>query len=124
MMKEQWDPSTPIVYLFSRIQYGVDKADAGTPPYTIHQVLAIAFNHIFLTGIIQSACEIWASLPAMNKTWATFQDIFTAARETYESLTAQAGGYHRANHVQTQETEKFNNETAGTFANLGMAETS
>jgi hypothetical protein len=32
MMKEQWDPSTPIIYLFSRIQDGVDKADASNAP--------------------------------------------------------------------------------------------
>jgi hypothetical protein len=60
----------------------------------------------------------------MNNTWATFQDLFTAAHETYESLTAQVGGYHGANHVQTQEMEKFYNEMADAFANLAMAATS
>jgi hypothetical protein len=60
----------------------------------------------------------------MNKTWANFQDMFMEAHETYESLTAQAGGYHGANHVQAQETEKLYNETADTFANLAMAATS
>jgi hypothetical protein len=123
MMKDKWDPSTPTIYLFSRIQDGVDNADAGNAPYTINQVLAIAFNHVFRTGIMQSACERWTSLPDMNKTWATFQDLFTAAHETYEELTAQAGGYHGANHVQTQETEKFYNETADAFANLAMVAT-
>jgi hypothetical protein len=72
---------------------------------------------------MKSACERWRSILAMNKTWATFQDLFTAARETYESLTAQAGGYHGANHVQTQETEKFYNKTADAFASLAMAAT-
>jgi hypothetical protein len=57
MMKEQWDPSTPIIYLFSKIQDGVDKANAGNAPYTVNQVLAIAFNHVFRTGTIQSSCE-------------------------------------------------------------------
>jgi hypothetical protein len=52
MMKEQWDPSTPIIYLFSKIQDGVDKADADNAPYTVHQVLAIAFNHIFRTWLL------------------------------------------------------------------------
>jgi hypothetical protein len=47
MMKEQCDPSTPIIYLFSRIHDGVVKADAGNAPYTFNQVLAIAFNHFF-----------------------------------------------------------------------------
>jgi hypothetical protein len=47
MMKEQWDPSTPIIYLFSKIQEGVDKADTGNVPYTVNQVLAITFNHVF-----------------------------------------------------------------------------
>jgi hypothetical protein len=45
MMKEQWEPSTPIIYLFSKIQDGVDKADAGNTLYTVNHVLAIAFNH-------------------------------------------------------------------------------
>jgi hypothetical protein len=33
-------------------------------------------------------------------------------------LTAQAGGYRRANNVQSQDTEKFYNETADAFANI------
>jgi hypothetical protein len=123
MMKEQWDPFTPIIYLFSRIQDGVDNANAGNDPYTVNQVLEIAFNHVFRTVIMQSSCKRWTSLPAMNKTWATFQDLFTAAHETYESLTAQTGGYHGAHHTQTQQTEKFHNETADAFGNLAMAAT-
>jgi hypothetical protein len=62
MMKEQWDPSTPIIYLFSKIQDGVDKADMGNAPYTVNQVLVIAFNHVFLNDTMQSACERWTSL--------------------------------------------------------------
>jgi hypothetical protein len=79
LMKEQWDPSTPTIYLFSKIQDGVDKADAGNAPCTDNQVLEIAFNHIFRTGIMQSACERWTSLPPVNKTWVNFQDMLTAA---------------------------------------------
>jgi hypothetical protein len=123
MMKEQWDPSTPIIYLFSKIQDGVDKADAGNAPYTVNQVLAIAFNHVFRTGMTQSACERWTALAPMNKTWVNSQDMFTSAHDTYEGLTSQAGGYHGANNVQAQETEKLYNETAEAFANLAMAAT-
>jgi hypothetical protein len=123
MMKEQWDPSTPISYLFSKIQDGVDKADAGNSTYTVNQILAIAFNHVFRTGTIQSACERWTALALMNKTWVNFQDMFTSAHDTYETLTAHAGGYHGVNNVQAQETEKFYNETADAFANLAMAAT-
>jgi hypothetical protein len=50
MMKDQWDPSTPIIYLLCKIKDGVDKADAGNAPYTVNQVLAIAFNHVLCTG--------------------------------------------------------------------------
>jgi hypothetical protein len=67
MMKEQWDPSTPIIYLFSKIQDGVDKADAGNAPYTVNQVLSIAFNHVFRTGTMQSSCERWTALAPMGK---------------------------------------------------------
>jgi hypothetical protein len=55
---------------------------------------------------MQSACEQWTALAPMNKTWVKFQDMFTSAHETYEALTAQAGGYHGANNVKAQETEK------------------
>jgi uncharacterized membrane-anchored protein YhcB (DUF1043 family) len=123
MMKEKWDPSTPIIYLFSKIQDGVDKADAGNAPYTVNQVLAITFNHVFHTGTMQSACERWTALAPMKKTWVNFQDMLTSAHDTYEELTEQAGGYHGANNVQAQEMEKFYNETAEAFANLAMAAT-
>jgi hypothetical protein len=123
IMKEQWDPSTPIIYLFSKFQDGVDKADAGNVPYTVNQFLAIAFNRVFRTGTMQSACERWTALAPMNKTWVNFQDMSTSAHDTYEALTAQAGGYHGANNVQAQETEKFYNENAEAFANLAMAVT-
>jgi hypothetical protein len=83
MMKEQWDPSTPIIYLFSKIQDGVDTADAGNAPYTVNRVLAIAFNHVFRTGTMQSACERWTALAPMSKRWVNFQDMFTSAHDTY-----------------------------------------
>jgi hypothetical protein len=57
----------------------------------------------------------------MNNTWVNFQYMFTSAHDTYEALTAQAGGYHGANNVQAQETEKMYNQTADAFANLEMA---
>jgi hypothetical protein len=92
-------------------------------PYTVNQALAIEFNHVFRTGAMQSACERWKTLAPMNKIWVNFQDMLTSAHETYETLTAQAGGYHGANNVHAQETEKFYNETAEVFANLAMAAT-
>jgi glycogen synthase len=67
---------------------------------------------------MQSACERWTALAPMNKTWVNFQDMFTSAHDTYEAITAQAGGYHGVNNVHAQETEKFYN-----FANLAMAKT-
>jgi hypothetical protein len=123
MMNEQWDPSAPIIYLFSKIKDGVDKSDAGNATYTVNQVLAIAFNHVFRTETMQSACERWTALAPMNKTWVNFQDMFNSAHETYETLAAQSGGYHGANNVQAQETDFLNNETAEAFANLAMAAT-
>jgi hypothetical protein len=79
MIKEQWDPSTPIIYVFDKIQEGVDKADAGNAPYTVNQVLAIAFNHVFRTGTMQNACERWTSLNPCNKMLTHFQTIVTKA---------------------------------------------
>jgi hypothetical protein len=126
-MKEQWDPSTPIIYLFAKIQEGVDNADADNAPYTVNQVLAITFNHVFRTGTMQNACERWTSLNQTHKTWAHFQTMFAQAHETYESLTTQAGGYLCANNAYimapTAQSESFYSETADALANLAMAAT-
>jgi hypothetical protein len=127
MMKEQWDPSTPIIYLFAKIQEGVDKADAGNAPYTVDQVLAIACNHVFRTGTMQNACERWTTLNQTHKAWTHFQTMFVKAHETYKALTTQAGGYHGANSAYnmapTTQSESFYTETADAFANLAMAAT-
>jgi hypothetical protein len=69
MMKEQWDPSAPIIYMFSKIQDGVDNSDTGNAPHTVNQVLDMAFNHVFRTGAMQNMCERWTSLVQTNKTW-------------------------------------------------------
>jgi hypothetical protein len=128
MTKEQWYPSTPIVYLFSKIQDGVDKANSGNAPYTVNQVLAISFNHFFRTGTMKKACERWASLSQTNKTRAYFQTMFDQAHETYESLTSQAGGNYGANYAHTTtyntslpQAESFYTERADVIANLAMA---
>jgi hypothetical protein len=84
MMKDQWDPLTPIIYLLSKIQDGADKAYTGNAPYTANQVIAITFNHVFNTGTMQSACEWWTSLAQTNKTWTNCQDMFTQAHEMHE----------------------------------------
>jgi hypothetical protein len=127
MMKEQWYPSTPIIYLFVKSQEGVDNADAGNVPYTVNQILAVAFNHVFRTGTMQNACERWTSLNPTNKIWAHFQTMFTQAHATYESLTAQAGGCHGANNAYNiapmTQSESFYTDTADAFANLAMAAT-
>jgi hypothetical protein len=113
--------------LFAKIQEGVDKADTGNASYTVNQVLAISFNHVFRTGTMQNACEQWTPLNPTNKTWDHSQTMFTQADETYESLTAQAGGYHGANNAYNitpiTQSEYFYNETADAFANLAMAAT-
>jgi hypothetical protein len=92
-------------------------------------VLAIVFNHVFLTGTMQSAYKWWTSLVQTNKTWANFQDMCTHVHETYESLTAQAGGCHEANMAQAghcnaasnTQTELCYTKTADAFTNLAMA---
>jgi hypothetical protein len=118
--------------MFLKIQEGVDKVDAGNAPYTVNQVLAITFDHVFWAGIMQSTHEGWTSLTQMNKTWANFQDMFTQAHETYKSLIAQRWvpwckhGPDGELQCCTQHTqsESFYTETADAFDNLAIAATS
>jgi hypothetical protein len=65
----------------------------------------------------------------MNKMWTNFQDMFTQAHETYESLTEQVGGYQGANMAQAgyynaainTQSDSFYTEKDDAFAKPAMA---
>eukprot|EP00957_Ditylum_brightwellii_P096225 7329813-Ditylum_brightwellii.AAC.1 len=69
-------------------------------PYTVVQVLSIAYNLVFKTGVYKEACRKWCNKPDADKTWPNFKRHFAAAyTNSLEETTATSMGYG-ANAVQ------------------------
>jgi rubrerythrin len=82
------------------------------------QVLSIAYQSIFRTGIFADDCKIWKRQPAAYKTWAQFKIDFRVAYKEYnESLdiAPRAAGFHTEDYVDPQDS------TIDAIANLATA---
>ena len=67
-MKAQYDPSQPTIEAFiNLIEDGVALADAAAIAYTPAQIIAIAYNFMFATGMFPEACCEWRRRPPLTK---------------------------------------------------------
>jgi hypothetical protein len=100
-MKTAFDPSLPIKTLFDQIKDSVDLAAAADAPYTPKQVVAIAYNIAFQTGMFTEGCRDWCKQVDANKTWQNFKTNFATAHQDLckLQLTLQTAGYHSANNA-------------------------
>ena len=117
-MKSQYDPNQPLETFIAQIEDSVALADAAATPYSTPQILSIAYNNIFSTGMFSDACRDWRRKTAADKTWATFKSDFALAhQELQESkITSDQAGYHSANSAFD-----IQKETANAIANLATA---
>ena len=101
-MSVAYDPSRPIEDLYKQIQDGRAYAQAGNQPYGRQQLVNMAYALIFNTGVYHEGCKEWEREDIMEKTWENFKIHFTAEHRLYrkQTQTAQASGYHAANHAQ------------------------
>jgi hypothetical protein len=119
-MKQPYDPNLPIEALYDQVEDGVNLADAAEAAYTPAQIIAIAYNLIFATGIFPEACREWRRRPVADKTWTNFKIDFAIAHQDYKEsqITANQAGYQSANHAAY---DAMRNETALALANLATA---
>ena len=70
-------------------------------PYSLAQVVVIAFQLVFQTGISNDDCKLWLRQPADVNTWTRFKEFFTTAhKEWRESQTTTAGAvFQSGNHA-------------------------
>jgi hypothetical protein len=117
-MKTTYDPSQPIEVLFDQIEDAVELADATSAAYTTPQIIAIAYNCLFQTGLYTEACRDWRRQAVGYKTWPQLKiDFALAHQELRESqVTSQGAGYHGANF-----TYEMQEDTAIALANLATA---
>eukprot|EP00957_Ditylum_brightwellii_P131007 9993083-Ditylum_brightwellii.AAC.1 len=102
-MKKDYDATLPIEHLAEQIETAVTIAGNTNQPYTAAQVLSIAYNLIFKTGVYKDACKEWRNMVASDKTWPNFKRHFAAAyADNLEETTATGIGYG-ANAVHQQQ---------------------
>ena len=118
-MKTQYDPSQPIEAFIDQIEDGVALADAAATAYTPAQIIAIAYNLMFATGMFPEACREWRRRPTAEHTWTNFKTEFSLAHQEFRDsqVTSQQAGYHAANAAYTD----MQQETALAIANLATA---
>ena len=103
-MRAAWNPSTPFSTLVTQIQDGMQFAAAGGLVMADQQVVDIAHNIVYKTGLFFTDCNTWDVRPANQRTWADFKTFFHRAHKQLkrQQETSQAAGYHSAN-AATQE---------------------
>ena len=104
-MNTAYDPNNPFKVLIDQIEDAINFAAAENIPYTPEQIVNVAYNLVFDTGVFNDECKEWRKLPAVDQTWDQFKTTFTQAhQDLQESLTIAASvGY--ANNVSDKESE-------------------
>ncbi len=124
-MKAGYDVNLPIETLFRQIENAIDYASAGNTPYTPAQVLAIAYQIVFQTGIFADDCRDWKRQPTVYKTWPQFKIDFTRAHQEYREsqvITPGAAGF-LATDIEPDygPSDESQQQTIDAIANLATA---
>ena len=100
------DANHPIETLINQVENPFEYAAARNTPYSYEQVVSIAFQLVFQTGLFPDDCKIWKRQAPELNTRPGFKAFFaTAHKEWRESLVSTAGaGFQSANHAYQQDT--------------------
>jgi hypothetical protein len=116
-MKQPCDVNQPIEMLYQQIEDAIEFAAAGQTPYSPEQVLSIAYQLVFRTGIFADDCKIWKRQAAEYKTWPQFKLDFAVAYQEYSDgleISPRAAGFQA-------EVRNDQHETIEAIANLATA---
>jgi hypothetical protein len=118
-MKQPCDVNQPIEVLYKQIEDAIDFAAVGqTPPYSPAQVLNVAYQLVFRTGIFADDCKIWKRQPTAYKTWPQFKLDFAIAYQEYNEalvITPRASGF------SAEALAEHQDNTIDAIANLATA---
>ena len=73
----QWDPTTPIVVIFTRIEDCGLFTEAGEEPFTKKNIICLTYLAIKDTGLFNLPCDTWRDNPTSAKNWSNFKLFFT-----------------------------------------------
>ena len=82
-LRAPYNRNQPFETLIYQVENAVDYASAGDTPYTPSQVVRIAFQLMFQTGIFNDDCKLWRRQPADVKTWTRFKEFFATAHQEW-----------------------------------------
>ena len=92
-----YDMNQPIEALFDRVE--------NCTPYSIEQVIGIAFQIVFQNGLFVDNCKSWKRLPTQQKNWNSFKTFFATAHNKWrESQSTTTGAeLHSASILQEED---------------------
>ena len=107
-MAAPYDVTAPIETLWEQIEDAIEYAAAGNAPYSTPQVLNIAYDIIYKTGMFRDECKEWRRTAMHLKTWPAFKTLVgTAHRDLRRSQTTGSYGYSTANMVQNDKAHEL-----------------
>ena len=113
-LRTPYDANHTIEKLTDRVENAVEYAAAGQTMYTPKQVVAIAYQLVFQTGLFLGDCKIWRRKDPADKTWTAFKVLFaTSHQEWRESQVTTAGA-----DFQTANSTLYHQDTFEVIANL------
>ena len=83
VFRTPYDINQPIETLFDRVENYGDYAAAGNTPFSLNQVIIIAFKLVYLTGLFVDNYKSWKRLPTQQKTWIGFKNFFATAHNEW-----------------------------------------
>ena len=97
-LRVPYDLNQPIEPLYEQIDNDIAFAEVADNAYTGKQIVAIAYEIIFQTGIYADDCKLWRKKAKADKTWPEFKVYFTDAIHDLRQSKATAGtvGYHQS----------------------------
>jgi hypothetical protein len=126
-MKEAYDPNQPIEAFIEQIEDAIALADAAEAEHAQAQIINIACNLIFQTGMFPEACCKWRRPPAAKKTWINFKIEMALSHQEFRDsqVTSNQAGCQSANNVLPDQAAVYDiqQETASAIANLTAAAT-
>jgi hypothetical protein len=122
-MKEPYDPNQPIEAFIAQIEDAIVLADAAEAANAQAQIIVIACNLIFQTGVFPEACRDWRRRPTAEKTWVNFKIEMALSHEEFRALQVMSNqaGHQSANNVSPDQACNIQHETATAIANLAAA---
>ena len=87
-----YDANHPIKNLTDQIENAVEYTAAGQTPYTHEQVVAVAYQLVFQTGLFLDDCKIWRRKDPADKTWTAFKIFFATSHQECQELQVTTAG--------------------------------